>query len=126
MEPFEVYSARISLSGHAPTPARAELTHRSDRTRLTGALVALIGCWALAPLVFFIPPHIPWVLIALGAGIYLGRRQWRGAYVVRRLEGECPRCHAALQVTPGARIGLPHRMDCFSCHHEPLVELRPN
>lgn len=114
--------SRIALPGHEPVPARVQLVFRPARERLTRALLTLFGFWVLVPIVFIIPPHIPWALIAFVCGIYFGFKQWRGEYVVQSFSGECPRCHSALRIEPGSRIRLPHQMDCFNCHHEPVLE----
>ncbi|MDR0788085.1 MAG: hypothetical protein LBG44_09490 [Gemmatimonadota bacterium] len=116
-------NAWLRLRGHEALPATAELSWRPARGRFTRAVLILIGCWALAPALFFIPPHLPWVVLAVGGGIYLAIRQWRGEYVVGRFSGECPRCRAALAVTSGTRIRLPHLINCFHCHHEPTLEV---
>jgi hypothetical protein len=42
---------------------------------------------------------------------------------VQRFEGACPRCDNPLPLPPGSRIRLPHRMVCYKCHHEPLLEV---
>jgi hypothetical protein len=115
--------ARLTLRGHDPKPAALEVEYRSPRTRATKALLSLLGCWVLVPVVAFIPPHIPWVIVAFIAGIYLSVKQWRGEYVVQRFEGACPRCGAVLPLPAGSRIRFPHAMTCFQCHHEPMLEV---
>ncbi len=117
--------ARMVLPGHESLPARVEVVYRPSRERLTRALLTLLGFWLLAPIAFIIPPHVPWSLIALVCGIYFGFKQWRGEYVLRSFSGECPRCRSNLQIEPGTKIRLPHRLDCFNCHHEPWLELTP-
>lgn len=117
--------AWLRLSGHEPVPARLDVVHRARRTRMVGGLLSLLGFWALAPLVALLPPHVPWLLGALAAGVYFGYKQWNGEYEVRAFAGECPRCRAALAIAPGTRIRLPHRIDCFHCHHEPSLQLAP-
>lgn len=117
--------ARISLRGHEAIPARLDVIPRSGRTRLTRAVLALLGFWMLAPLVFFLPPHLPWALGAVTAGVYFAFRQWSGELVVTAFEGSCPRCGAALAIPSEARIRLPHTMNCFACHHQPVLELDP-
>jgi hypothetical protein len=115
--------ARLSLRGHEPRPAILEVVYRPPRTRATRAVLSLVGLWLLAPLVALVPPHIPWALLAFLGGIYLAFRQWTGEYVVQRFEGACPRCATALPLPAGSRIRLPHRMVCYNCHHEPLLEV---
>src|SRR5688500_2005000 len=115
--------ARLSLRGHEPRPAVIEVVYRPPKERITRALLSLLGCWVLAPVVAIVPPHIPWALLAFAVGIYLAVRQWTGEYVARRVEGACPRCAAPLPLPPGSRIKLPHPMVCFHCHHEPVLEV---
>lgn len=115
--------ARLSLPGHEPTEVRAAVIYRSTSLRLTRAMIYLIGLWALAPLVFLIPPHLPWALAAVVAGIALAWSNWSGTWEVRSVEGACPRCGTRLTVKPGARISLPHDLSCFHCHHNPTLEL---
>ena len=115
--------SRLMLPGHEPTPARTEITYRPRSLRLTRALMYLVGFWALAPLVFFIPPHIPWALAAVVLGIYFAWANWTGTYQVRSVQGSCPRCGNALAVEAGTKIRLPYRMTCYQCHHEPHLEI---
>jgi hypothetical protein len=115
--------ARLTLRGHEPAPAELAVVYRSPKTRATRAALSLLGLWILTPIVAIIPPHIPWALLAFLGGIYLAFRQWNGEYVVQRFEGACPRCGAALPLPPGTRIKLPHRMTCYQCHHEPVLEV---
>lgn len=115
--------ARLKLPGHEPTPARAEVLLRPRSQRLTRALLPLLGFWALIPVVFFIPPHLPWALAAFALGVYFAYTNWSGAYEARLVEGACPRCGSALSVRPGTKIGIPHRMTCYHCHHHPELEL---
>jgi len=115
--------ARVTLFGFPSAPAHAEFVHRPRSVRLTHALLALAGCWLAAPVLAIVPPHVPWLFGALAAGLYFGWKQWRGPYEVRRFEAKCPNCGGDLVVRPGARIDLPHKLTCFSCHHEPLLEV---
>lgn len=111
------------LPGHDPTPARAEITYRPRSLRLTRALLSVLGFWALVPLVFFIPPHLPWALAAFALGVYFAWTNWAGTYQVRSIRGSCPRCDSALTVKPGTKISLPYKMTCYHCHHEPRLEM---
>ena len=117
--------ARLTLRGHDPQPAGLRVVYRTPRTRAMKALLSLLGFWVLAPIAFFIPPHFPWALLAVVAGIYFAFRQWNGEYVVEEFSGNCPRCGALLSLAPGSRIRLPHKMVCYQCHHEPVLEPRP-
>ena len=116
-------SARLTLRGHEARPATLDVEYRAPRTRATRAALALAGCWLLAPIVFLLPPHLPWAIAAVLAGLYFSYRQWTGEYQVHRFEGSCPRCGAELPLPPGSRIRLPHPMVCYQCHHEPVLEV---
>ena len=116
--------ARLTLRGHEPRPATLEIEYRAPRTRMTRALLSLLGFWVLAPLVAIVPPHVPWALLAFAAGIYFAFRQWTGEYIVHRFDGACPRCETPLPLPAGSRVRLPHQMVCYRCHHEPLLEVR--
>lgn len=114
---------RLRLSGHGATPARAEVVYRPQSVRFARGLSSLLGLWALVPIVFFIPPHLPWALAAFTLGIYFGWTNWRGGFVVQTLEAECPRCGNALTVEPGTKIRAEHAVTCYACHHEPWFEM---
>jgi hypothetical protein len=118
-------TALLTLAGHEPRAGSIEVTYRPPRARMTRALLALLGFWALIPLVFFIPPHLPWVLAAFTAGVYFAWRNWAGEYVVRSFTGVCPRCGAQLSLAPGTRIRLPHAITCYQCHHHPVLQVQP-
>ena len=115
--------AVLTLRGHEPTEAHVELEGRSRQTRTTRAILTLVGFLVLAPIVFFIPPHFPWALMAVLAGFYLSYRQWTGEYVVHSFSGKCPRCGNDLKIESGAKIKLPHEMDCYECHHKPVLQV---
>ena len=116
-------AARLTLPGHSPVPAAVELRHRPRQKRMMRAVGMLVLFWALVPLVFFIPPHLPWALGAFAAGIYFALRNWRGEYVVDSFSGSCPRCGQPLKIAPGALVRLPHTVTCYNCHHEPGLQL---
>ena len=120
---FQQVDARLVLRAHEPQRAVLEIEYRTPRTRLTRALVALLGCWLLAPLVAIVPPHIPWAIGSVLVGVYLAVKQWTGEYIVGRFEGKCPRCASTLPLPAGTRIRLPHEMVCYACHHEPTLQV---
>jgi hypothetical protein len=115
--------AVLKLRGHEPKPARLRVEQRPRQTRMTNAILTLVGFFVLAPIVFFIPPHIPWVLLAVSAGVFGAYKQWVGEYLVHEFQGECPRCGASLKIEPGSKIKLPLQLDCYQCHHKPVVAL---
>lgn len=123
MSPPQSPEARLVLPGHAPVPAQVQVRPRPRKQRTVRALALLLGFWALVPLVFFIPPHLPWALGAFAAGIYFALRSLRGEYVVDAFAGNCPRCGQPLAVAPGTLVKVPYTVTCYSCHHEPALQL---
>ncbi|MEJ2215708.1 MAG: hypothetical protein P8099_03735 [Gemmatimonadota bacterium] len=119
----QIYNARLILPGRSTGTAQAQLTHRSLRQRALQGLGAWLGLWALAPLVLFVPPHLPWVFAALVLGLYFGLRYWRGEYVVRGFQGVCPNCGEPLQLKTGSHIRMPYTLDCFNCHRSSKMVL---
>lgn len=115
--------ARLRLGGHEPVSAHADVVYRPRSLRIQRALLSLLGFWALIPVVVFIPPHLPWALTAFAVGIYFGWTNWRGVFEIRALEAPCPRCGKPLTVKPGSKIGTEHKISCYTCHHEPRLEM---
>jgi hypothetical protein len=114
--------ARLALVFHAPTIARVEVVYRSAVGRVARALAAWLLCWGSIPLLVWIPPHYPWVVLAFLAGLYLPYRAWTGRYEVLSFSGFCPRCGRMLELRRGSKIDLPHVLTCFGCHFEPVLE----
>lgn len=115
--------ATLSLFGHRPTAAHVDVYYRPRSARLTRAALSLLGFWALGIVVFFIPPHVPWVLLAVGSGLYFAYASWQSTYEVRNFEGSCPRCGSALEIEAGSKIRPPHKMTCYNCHQQPYLEM---
>ena len=116
-------AARLALPGHAPTPAEVQVRPRPRKQRMTRALTLLVVFWALVPLVFLIPPHLPWALGAFAAGIYFALRSWRGEFVLDAFSGACPRCGEPLSIAPVTLVKIPHTVTCYHCHHEPALQV---
>lgn len=116
-------TASLRLRGHEPKPATIQIEKRPRQSRMTKSILSLLGFLILAPIVFFIPPHIPWAVLAVCAGFYLAYRQWTGEYIVHQFSGECPRCGNNLEIKPGTKIKLPLEMDCYECHHKPALQV---
>ena len=105
--------ARLSLAGQS-SAARARVIERSGHWRRMSALKEL-AWWLLAPAVFFIPPHIPWVLVVLLLG---GLRAWgrlREHRTLLSLHGPCPRCGTEQDFTELGRMRTPHMVQCANC-----------
>ncbi len=116
------HGGRLFLFGHAPQPAVLVVERRPEGQRLKRAAVRLVLCWLAIPVVGLVPPHVPWVLIALVAGPYLARREWIGDYVVQRFDGRCPSCHAPLELAAGSNVRLPTALHCPGCRRQVRLE----
>lgn len=115
--------ALLTLPGHRPAPARAELVYLPVSWRLPRTLGSLLFFWGILPLVVWLPPHYPWVLASFAAGVYLAHGYWTGRYRVRAFSGICPRCESDLSLPPGGRIDLPYTLTCYACHFEPQLRV---
>lgn len=111
--------ARLHLPGTGTGPAVVRAIHQPRPGRVARALLALFGSWLLIPIVFFIPPHFPWVAGAFAGGLYLALRFWRGELYVSSFEGACPQCGTALELRPGSRIRRTQTLECYGCHRQP-------
>lgn len=110
--------ARITLFGFEPTPAEARVVHRPRRWRLTRGLLWWLGCWVIAPIVVFVPPHVPWVLAAFLAGPILGYRRFTEHYTLLEMKGTCPNCGEPLKVEKPTRFAVPYSVHCDHCHND--------
>jgi hypothetical protein len=118
-------SITVRLAGHSPRVGRISLTERGRSERTARTLVLML-LWPVACLLgFLIPPHGEPFALALFGGMYMIHRAWTTAYVVHRLEAECPRCGAALQVKRNARMRRGLELPCYSCHFHPSLDLEP-
>ncbi|HEY0152650.1 MAG TPA: hypothetical protein VGB92_11675 [Longimicrobium sp.] len=113
--------ARLSFSGQA-TEGRARVLERTPRWRRTAALKEL-AWWLLAPAVFFIPPHIPWVLLVLGLGAFRAFGRLREHRTLLWLEGPCPKCGTAQDYAELGRMRDPHMVQCSSCRWSVQAEV---
>ncbi|CAN5742477.1 hypothetical protein BH23GEM3_BH23GEM3_10510 [soil metagenome] len=119
----EAPPARLALVFHTPTIARVNLVYQRAAGRVARAVFWWVVCWGALPLLIWVPPHYPWVFTAFAAGLYLPYQSWTGRYRVRSFSGFCPRCGQSLHLREGSRIDLPHRLTCFHCHFEPVLEI---
>lgn len=121
LEPFEA-EARVSLFGFEPTTAILDLRPRAKSWRVRGVVRILVVTLIVAPSVVVIPPHAPWVLGALAAGIILARRRWKEHFTLEAVHGTCPRCGGDLSGSRG-RLRSPHPLSCAGCRHEVSVQV---
>src|SRR5690606_452769 len=118
-------SAHVAQFGYTPAAARLEVEPRSLAARRMRGLITVVVCIAVAPIVFFIPPHAEWLLALVVGGGLETRRQLLAQYRVLSFEGECPRCGAALRMRSGTLLRLPHGINCTSCRTESRLEEGP-
>lgn len=111
--------ATLHLPGTGTAPAHVEMIYQPRATRLARTLLVLFVTALTIPVVFFIPPHLPWVLAVLLGGGYLAWRFWKGEFYVSSFEGACPRCGTALELKPGARVRRRQALECLGCHRTP-------
>ncbi len=121
LEPFEA-QAHVALFGFEPTTATLDLRPRARSWRVRGVVRILAITIVVAPAVAVIPPHAPWVLGVLAAGIILARRRWKEHFTLDAVHGTCPRCGGPLSASPG-RLRAPHPLSCDACGHEVSVEV---
>lgn len=116
----------LSFSDAEPTEARARIAERSDRWRKAGALRQLALWGLLAPLLFLIPPHLPWVLVALGIGAVRAWGRLNERATLLELRGRCPKCGTEQSFAELGRMKLPvHTVNCAHCRWDLRVSFRP-
>jgi hypothetical protein len=118
-------SAHVVLPGHADTVARIDVDEVPFRARVLRTL-ALAGAWgSISAAMFFITVFDPFMTsMPVLVGAVTVWRNWKGRYRVRAFQGACPRCGAGIRMKPNARVGVPHPLVCYECHHEPQLVLR--
>lgn len=113
--------ARLHFGGKT-TEARARVIERTARWRRMGAARQLLW-WLLAPAVFFVPPHIPWVLLVIGIGGYRAFTRMLEHRTLVSLHGVCPKCGAEQDFAELGRMREPHRVTCAGCRWELEAEV---
>lgn len=115
--------ARITLFGFSPTAADVAVVHRPRSWRATRALLSVGIAVGIAPVVGLLPPHVPWVVLALAVGAYLAGKRWSERYTLHSLAGRCPKCGHELASDSPTKLGRPHTLSCTGCRHELLLEV---
>lgn len=115
--------AKLVLPGAGSREATVEVIYQSQATRASRALITLAVAILIAPVLFFLPPHFLWPVVAIVAGGFLAWRYWTGEYYVTYFEGTCPRCDTPLEMSRGTRIRGDHTLDCHGCHRHPTLVL---
>ena len=114
--------ARLVFAGGEWTEARARVIERTPAWRRSAALMQL-GWWLLIPVVFWIPPHIPWVLTVLAIGAVRALNRYREYRTLVALRGPCPKCGTEQEFRELGRMKQPHAVHCASCRWELRVEV---
>ena len=113
--------ARISFSGKT-TQARARVIERSAAWRHVSAARQL-GWLLLIPAVGWVPPHIPWILGALGISGFLAYGRLQEHRTLVSLHGTCPKCGMEQDFQDLGRMKNPHKATCAGCQWDLYVEV---
>src|SRR4051812_21145818 len=106
--------ARLVFMGGKSSEARARVIERSAAWRRSQAIKDLL-LLLLVPVVAFIPPHIPWVLIVIGLAFFRAFNHSREYRTLLSLHGPCPKCGTEQDFTELGRMGNPHKVTCANC-----------
>ena len=116
---------QLRFSGTDPAPGYARIAERSQRWRTTGALRQLALWWGLMLLVVWIPPHLPWALIALAVGTIRAYGRYSEQRTLVSLRGICPKCGNEQEFTGGVPLKNAHTVTCAACRWELKVDVPP-
>lgn len=108
-------TGRLEAFGYDSTQARMRVIPRPASWRATRAILSGVVGLGAAPVVFFIPPHIPWALASVGLGIFFARRFALEARTLVSLEGACPKCGADIRIDKPVALRDAHELSCPSC-----------
>src|SRR5687768_12281971 len=117
-------TAWLILPGHPDAPAHLRVERYSRLARLSrttwygflwmistlGTVIVTIGDPFMTALPLFV-------------GGVMTFKSWGGRFRVTEFHGTCPRCREPISLKPGSKIGSPHHLVCFNCHHEPDLYL---
>lgn len=117
-------TAWLVLPGHRDAPARLTVERYSRLARFYRTVMyglMWVGSTVGMFLVTIFDPFM--TCIPLFVGGVMTYRSWRGRYRVMDFHGACPRCQSPLDLKLGSKIGSPHHLVCYQCHHEPDLYL---
>jgi hypothetical protein len=114
--------ARLTFAGGAASEGRARVIERSDAWRRSSAL-AQLAWWLLVPVVVWLPPHVPWVLLVLGVGGFRAINRFRERRTLVSLRGPCPKCGTEQEFRETGRMKRPHAVHCAHCRWELRVDV---
>lgn len=109
---------QFTFTGGKRSAGEARLIERAPRWRKSGALQRLALWWLLIPVVVWLPPHIAWVLLAFGMGVYSAWSRYREHFTWVSLEGSCPKCGTEQQFPVKGRVSAPFNVKCADCGWE--------
>lgn len=108
--------ASIEIFGAAPTPVFVSVVRQPLGARVMRAGIVLAVALPLAGAAVFIPlAHFVLVPGLLVAGAVIATNTLREDWRLARVQGACPRCHQALDVTPGGRFRSGRTFECPHC-----------
>ena len=108
----------VSLFGFPNTLAQLEVLSRSTAWRALRASAFFGGGLLVAPAVGLVPPHAPWVVVALGIGGIMGLRKWKERFTILSFHGACPKCGGALSLASGIPLRPVMTVPCHGCNHD--------
>jgi hypothetical protein len=116
--------ARIVLAGHRDAPARVTVVRYSPVARFYRTVMYAM-LWMVSTVgMFLVTIFDPFMTsLPLFVGAVMTYRSWRGRFRVTAFDGACPRCAEPITLKPGSKIGSPHHLVCYNCHHEPDLYL---
>lgn len=114
--------ARLVFMGGQSSEARARVIERSAAWRRSQAIKDLL-LLLLAPIVAFIPPHFPWVLLVVGLAFVRAFNHNREYRTLLSLHGPCPKCETVQDFTELGRMGNPHKVTCSKCQWDSYVDV---
>lgn len=118
--------ARAESFGDEPTRGHVHVIARTSGWRVSHATPPLVIGLLLAPVLFIVPPHVPWALGAVGVGVLLAVRKWNERLTLTRVAVPCPHCGQPLPRTGPVALRQPHSLSCDACHHHVTLIVRPS
>lgn len=108
----------LTLFGFSSTSAWLDVLPRTTAWRATRASIFMGVALIVAPAVALIPPHVPWVFMALGLGGFMASRKWKERFTILSLEGLCPKCGGSLSLPNGTPLRAVLTVPCDGCNHD--------
>jgi len=113
---------RVEAFGFETTDAEIDAIARPASWRATRALLAAGIGLGVAPVVAFVPPHIPWALGSLIGGAVVARKRATEHFTLRSLDAKCPRCGERLDTETGRLAGT-RSLQCGKCGRDSILHV---